>query len=498
MPRQTLKKRPDGRYVCKYKGFSFYGRTQSEALAAREEYKKQEKYGRKPREKYTFAEYAAEWLPTYKSEVTAKVYDDYAARLNKIASILPKVEMRLITPSDIQRLYNAFANRGDATRKKVAMTVRAVFRAALGDGIVTKNPCENIKPAKGEVGTHRNLEDWEVQIIEDTHQENPMGLFAMVMLYAGLRRGEALALDIDKDVDFENGVIHVRHSLRAEHSSCVIVQPKTKAGIRDVPLFLPLRKALTGKHGNIFTPKDGKKMSINDVDVEWRRYLSFLSSVARKKVAIRQHDCRHTFATMLYDADVDIKTAVKWMGHANEEMIMRIYAHLTAKKEESAVKKVENVLARRASSQMVVKIDAHSTETLCFQLIADFLILLRKEKTQQRATMMLRDVHYVIEAHFVMTDQANPSDNPGKFQDIVKRRLRSGQAYMQPYLGCRECTAHFRLWDGGEIPTIDETRDLGYMLFDLDYSDPENIQPMFFRAQMVHGVIDLTDCEVVK
>ena len=109
-----------------------------------------------------------------------------------------------------------------------------------------------------------------------------------------------------------------------------------------------------------------------------------------------------------------------------------------------------------------------------------------------------RDVHYVIEAHFEMTDKANPSDNPGKFQDIVKRRLRNGQAYMQPYLGCRECTAHFRLWEGGDIPTIDETRDLGYMLYDMDYSDSQNIQPMFFRAQMVHGVIDLTDCEVVK
>lgn len=122
----------------------------------------------------------------------------------------------------------------------------------------------------------------------------------------------------------------------------------------------------------------------------------------------------------------------------------------------------------------------------------------RNADIQQRATTMLRDVHYIIEAHFEMTDQANPSDNPGKFQDIVKRRLRSGQAYMQPYLGCRECTAHFRLWEGGDIPTIDETRDLGYMLYDMDYSDPENIQPMFFRAQMVHGVIDLTDCEVVK
>lgn len=122
----------------------------------------------------------------------------------------------------------------------------------------------------------------------------------------------------------------------------------------------------------------------------------------------------------------------------------------------------------------------------------------RNADIQQRATTMLRDVHYVIEAHFEMTEKANPSDNPGKFQDIVKRRLRSGQAYMQPYLGCRECTAHFRLWEGGDIPTIDETRDLGYMIFDMDYSDLENIQPMFFRAQMVHGVIDLTDCEVVK
>lgn len=122
----------------------------------------------------------------------------------------------------------------------------------------------------------------------------------------------------------------------------------------------------------------------------------------------------------------------------------------------------------------------------------------RNADIQQRATTMLRDVHYVIEAHFEMTDKANPSDNPGKFQDIVKRRLRSGQAYMQPYLGCRECTAHFRLWEGGDIPTIDETRNLGYMLYDMDYSEPENIQPMFFRAQMVHGVIDLTDCEVVK
>lgn len=117
---------------------------------------------------------------------------------------------------------------------------------------------------------------------------------------------------------------------------------------------------------------------------------------------------------------------------------------------------------------------------------------------QQRAAMMLKDVRYVIEAHFDMTDKANASDNPGKFQDIVKRRLRKGACYAAPYLGTRECTAHFRLWESGAIEGINETRDLGYMLYDMDYSDPEHIQPMFFRAKMEHGCIDLRGCEVIK
>jgi len=126
------------------------------------------------------------------------------------------------------------------------------------------------------------------------------------------------------------------------------------------------------------------------------------------------------------------------------------------------------------------------------------LYIATSQDIQQRAAMMLKDVHYVIEAHFEMTDQANPADNPGKFQDIIKRRLRKGQCFVQPYLGTRECTAHFKLWEGEKVPTIQETRDLGFMLYDMDYTDLSNIQPMFFRAKMENGVIDLTDCEVFK
>lgn len=116
----------------------------------------------------------------------------------------------------------------------------------------------------------------------------------------------------------------------------------------------------------------------------------------------------------------------------------------------------------------------------------------------QRSSVVLQDVRYVIDAHFNMTDKAAESDNPGKFQDIMKRRIRKGQCFAQPYAGCREFPLNFKEWEGGEIPAIDETRDLGYMIWDLDYSDASDIQPMFFRAKLEKGVLDLTDCEVVR
>ena len=124
------------------------------------------------------------------------------------------------------------------------------------------------------------------------------------------------------------------------------------------------------------------------------------------------------------------------------------------------------------------------------------LALIPSQDIQQRAALILQDVHYVIEAHFDMTDKAAPGDNPGKFQDILRRRLQRGQAYSQPYFGCREFAAHFQEWPGGDVPAIDVTQDLGFMLYDMDYSDMQNIQAQFFRAKLEHGVLDCRNCEV--
>lgn len=131
---------------------------------------------------------------------------------------------------------------------------------------------------------------------------------------------------------------------------------------------------------------------------------------------------------------------------------------------------------------------------------ANDLYINTKEDIVQRAALVLKNPHYVIESHFEMTDKANASDNPGKFQDIIKRRIRKGQCFHTPYFGCREFPVKFRLYEFDDIPTVydEEERDLGFMLYDFDYSNLDDITPMFFRAKLCKGVMDLTNCEVLK
>ena len=118
---------------------------------------------------------------------------------------------------------------------------------------------------------------------------------------------------------------------------------------------------------------------------------------------------------------------------------------------------------------------------------------------QQRAATILRDVHYVIEFHFKLTEKAIDPDNDGKVCDILRRRIAKGQFFAAPYLGCREFPAFFTPWpEEQEIPALDCSRDLGIMLYDLDYSDPANILPMFFRAKLNHGVMQVSGEKVLR
>lgn len=134
---------------------------------------------------------------------------------------------------------------------------------------------------------------------------------------------------------------------------------------------------------------------------------------------------------------------------------------------------------------------------------------------QQKAGLLLRDVRYRLHAKQVFIPQGkrpktlNPlpeklieeeerqllrrDENPGKYHAIFERRAAKGQCFAQPYLGCREFSCAFRLVENVAVEQnpISETRDLGFMLYDMDYSDEHNITPMFFRAKMENGVVNV-------
>ena len=132
------------------------------------------------------------------------------------------------------------------------------------------------------------------------------------------------------------------------------------------------------------------------------------------------------------------------------------------------------------------------------------LALYIEEERQQRAGLFLRDVAYRIYADMELVGEESRA-NPAKYVSMFTRRAEAGQCVNQPYLGCREFAASFRLVEldaegrpgTDELPALqDWNENLGWMLHDLDYRNPAAPQPRFFKAHVQHGVVDLTQAEV--
>lgn len=372
MPREKLKQRADGRFRCKYDGQYFYGRTQGEAIATREEYKKLKQTGlRMESAGVTIREYATSWATIHKADVSSKTYNGYVCQLEKFIRVIGDKRMKEVTASDIKLAYNSVSELSASSIHLFSVTITALFRSAVADRIIIHNPCASVKPPKGASGTHRAIAKEERDLIHATeHRLRPA---VMVMLYAGLRRGEVLALNIERDIDFKAKTVTVREAVRFESNQPIIGDPKTEAGVRTIPMLDILAEELHGKSGLVAPSADGKLMSDVAFRRAWDGYLTALSithnGFTRRwpkkdakgellpfaEVVIRPHDLRHSYCTMLYDAGVDLKTAMKWMGHADQTMTMKVYTHLSEEREQAATtalaQSVNNMLGGQLRGQ---------------------------------------------------------------------------------------------------------------------------------------------------
>ena len=370
MSAKSIKVRKDGRYLVRYKGKPFYGYSQKEALAKREEYIRQLAIGAvKGPDNPLFRDYAMTWLNTYKCNVSPSCKYAYKVFVKMAISLLGDKPLKEINKTDIVTAYNTLIGSSGSKCKKFSMVVKAIMEAAYDDDLIKRNPCKNVKPPKGPEGSHRCLEDWEKElVIKSLETGHRFAIAAVTMLYTGMRRGEMLALNIDEDVDFENEIIHVHRAIQFNSSMPILSTTKSEAGIRDIPLLPPLKAVLEGRHGLILgRRKDGGYISETILDELIKSYNNLLSRMANggmqrrwwgktnehkaiienggtlppyKEVHIRCHDYRHTYCTMLYEAGIDLKTAQRWMGHADEKMILHVYAHLTDRQEQKSVEKL--------------------------------------------------------------------------------------------------------------------------------------------------------------
>lgn len=338
-----LKQRDDGRYVCKYKGRCFYGSSQREAQKKRDEYRRMIESGMSADyTNITVRQYAHKWIKTHKAAVSDKCYNDYAKQLNVLLDFVGDIRIIDVTPDDIKQVFSThYLNYSQSTIKRARMLYISMFDAAVENGYARINPCRSkyAQPHRGTVGTHRAISNRERDLILKTPHRFRLG--AMLMLYAGLRRGEVLALRLS-DIDTEANIIHVTKAVRFESNQPIMGRPKSDAGIRDVPLLSQLAKEIP-KTGDYLMPSaSGTTCSDMAFKRGWDSYMHTLSEAAGCEINIRPHDLRHSYCTMLRDAGVEMKLAMQWMGHADERMILRIYDHITTDRVEKSVRMTEN------------------------------------------------------------------------------------------------------------------------------------------------------------
>lgn len=373
--KQHLKQRKDGRYCAVYHGKQFMGNTEEEALAAKEAYKAAEEAGLKS--SVTVAEYAEKWLPIAHppKTVSSSTYRGHKGHIKKITKVIGESTIESVTPLQIKEIYSKeYAGLSNSYIHAGKQLVCAMFDSAVSEGYCRTNPAKDptAKPHKGTFEGHRAITPQERKWIETLCTDHRAHAVVMTMLYAGLRPQEAKALQIQKSVDFDHDEIRLTDFAHLEdpYTYKITSKGKTDNAERKIPLLPPLRKVLEGKTGYLITNARGKRVNVQAWKCVWKSYVFHMETAingcekrwygkTREHKAILDgggslppwvpftvvpYDLRHSFCTMCRDNGVEMNTCVRWMGHADAKMIMKIYDEVSDDRSKTEAEKLAEKL----------------------------------------------------------------------------------------------------------------------------------------------------------
>jgi len=356
--------RADGKPDRKF----FYGHSRAEAERKRDAYK--QRVGSSFSPNITVREWVEVFKKTYREGVDDAYIDQDNVPYNRLVSALGWKRMVDVRESDLQSALNAVSGMSFSTVDKYVQCIRRVFLRAQKNKVISDNPAADLIVPPSVKGTHRALERWEVELILD-NWNNPntcAGLWVLLMMLCGLRRGEMMALDWSA-VDLSVRALHVRQVAVIHSNRAVIAErAKTDAGLRTLPICQALFDALSAvpvekRVGPVCRSAKGKPLSEAAVRRGLQQFCAVLTRIrngesTEKPVRLskaakaaqderraspdyvtfsfRAHDLRHTFATALYDAGVDVKAAQYFLGHADVRMTMDLYTHLSRERDSAS------------------------------------------------------------------------------------------------------------------------------------------------------------------
>lgn len=350
----NLTKRTDGRYQRKIMltggtTKTVYGKTIAALKAAEDAAREADRQGLLVSDHTTVGEWAKTWLDNYKSSLRAATVDMYRnAYNNHIMEFLGGMEVAAVRPVHIRKVMTACAPLSESLQHKVLITCKQIFEAARLNHLILLSPCDGIKITRHNKPGKKKYLTVEEQELLLSHLTGRALTFCALGLYAGLRREEILGLQWG---DISDGKLTVNRAISflANNSADPDQSLKTKASHRTIPIPQPLSEILSNAERNslyVVPSADGGMITYSSVKRLWDQAAIIVPGV-------HPHMLRHSYATSLYHAGIDLKTAQYLMGHSDIRMTAEIYTHIADQDVAGSAEKISQYFLK--SSQKVVK-----------------------------------------------------------------------------------------------------------------------------------------------
>ena len=324
----------------------FRGATKKEAEQKREAAKRDIDKGLDLSTSPTVAEFVELWLNEYKRGV---IRDTSYMTLDSIfrSHVLPEIgrmKIRDVKPAHIQSIVRSMEGNAKSTQSRILTATRSMFKAAVENDLIVKNPCVSSIRARGEEAEEKMpLTPEQEDILLEKVKGTNMYLFVLLGLSAGLRHGELLGLQWS-DFNFETGMLTVQRSVvrtMENRSGELSTDMKTQAAHRTIPLpwsvISEVRAAMSRSHSVYVIPgKHGQPLQLSTSSQRWYRMIQTLP------FHITPHRMRHTRITRWFEQGLDIKEIQYLAGHATSKITLEIYTHYQAESRiQNTAKKIQ-------------------------------------------------------------------------------------------------------------------------------------------------------------